>query len=293
MIQTDINSAIRERAIAGEILTDAELTELDHVDVLALGMLADEARRARVGAAVTYTRVLEIGGELPPDDDRFRVRLGAAGEVRLSHLPASVQGAISLIEQTRARVGALMKITGFSLATLVERGWATASILASVKTAGLDGLVEAPIDGVDRTWLEPVTQAGLSVEMLSLQRPFESGRVSQLLRTRSLAACVPPQTSISPLPREQSVTAPTTGYHDVRLVALARLALPDVATIGVDWHQYGPKLAQVALTFGANHLDRVSLDDDAELGRRRTSLEDVRRNITSAGFEPVERKAQR
>jgi 2-iminoacetate synthase ThiH len=44
----------------------------------------------------------------------------------------------------------------------------------------------------------------------------------------------------------------------------------------------------VALTFGANDLDRVSTVDDESLGRRRTSVEDVRRNITAAGFTPVE-----
>jgi len=83
---------------------------------------------------------------------------------------------------------------------------------------------------------------------------------------------------------------PTTGYDDVRAVALARLALPSVRNIQVDWTQYGPKLAQVALTFGANDLDRVSTVDDETLGRRRTSVEDVRRNITAAGFTPAERR---
>ena len=72
-------------------------------------------------------------------------------------------------------------------------------------------------------------------------------------------------------------------------VALARLVLPSVKTIQVDWAQYGPKLAQVALTFGANELDRVSTVDDESLGRRRTSVEDVKRNIAAAGFTPVER----
>ena len=92
---------------------------------------------------------------------------------------------------------------------------------------------------------------------------------------------------MAPLPREQSIAVPTTGYDDVRAVALARLALPSVKNIQVDWAQYGPKLAQVALTFGANDLDRVSTIDDDSLGRRRTSVEDVRRNIAAAGFTPL------
>ena len=79
----------------------------------------------------------------------------------------------------------------------------------------------------------------------------------------------------------------------MRAVALVRLALPSVQNIQVDWAQYGPKLAQVALTFGANDLDRVSTIDDETLGRRRTSVEDVRRNIAAAGFRrAVERASQ-
>ena len=39
-----MNSAIAERARAGELLTAAELDELATVDVLTLGMLADEVR---------------------------------------------------------------------------------------------------------------------------------------------------------------------------------------------------------------------------------------------------------
>ena len=92
--------------------------------------------------------------------------------------------------------------------------------------------------------------------------------------------------TVNPLSREQSIAVPTTGYEDVRAVALARLVLPSVKTIQVDWAQYGPKLAQVALTFGANDLDRVSTIDDESLGRRRTSVEDVKRNIAAAGFTP-------
>src|SRR5690606_33750654 len=134
--------------------------------------------------------------------------------------------------------------------------------------------------------------AGLDVDALSVQRPFDAGRVALVLRFREFPAERRGRAAVAPLAREQSVTAPTTGYNDVRLVALARLALPDVRVIEADWQQYGPKLAQVALTFGANHLDRVSTDDDASLGRRRTNVEDVRRNITAAGFTPVGYEAQ-
>ena len=60
----NINLAIAERARAGESLSIAEIDELGASDVLSLGMLADEVRRARVGDSVTFGRVLEMPG--PP-----------------------------------------------------------------------------------------------------------------------------------------------------------------------------------------------------------------------------------
>jgi 2-iminoacetate synthase ThiH len=59
--------------------------------------------------------------------------------------------------------------------------------------------------------------------------------------------------------------------------------------VQVDWQRYGPKLAQVALTFGADDLDNVSPSDEAPDGRRRAALEEVRRNIEAAGLTPAER----
>jgi cyclic dehypoxanthinyl futalosine synthase len=73
------------------------------------------------------------------------------------------------------------------------------------------------------------------------------------------------------------------------MVAVARLAAPNIPTIQVDWLRYGPKLAQVALTFGADDFDAVSASDDAPEGRRRAPLEEVRRNIEAAGFTQAER----
>jgi aminodeoxyfutalosine synthase len=73
------------------------------------------------------------------------------------------------------------------------------------------------------------------------------------------------------------------------MVALARLVAPAAQHVQVDWQRYGPKLAQVALTFGADDLDNVSPSDEAPDGRRRGVTEEVRRNIEAAGFTPVQR----
>jgi aminodeoxyfutalosine synthase len=85
---------------------------------------------------------------------------------------------------------------------------------------------------------------------------------------------------------------PTTGFEDVKRVAIARLVVDNVPSIQVDWALYGPKLAQVALTVGADDVDSVSALDDTGEGRRRAPLEEIRRNIRAAGLEPVERNGR-
>ena len=264
-----MNSAIVERAKAGAPLTAAELDELAAADVLSLGMLADEVRRLRVGDTVTYSR---------------------DAETRLTTLPEALADAVTAIRAAKAaRPGELI---GFSLADVIDRNWgALTDVFRQLKAAGLDAIAEAPVDRCADmvTALRAAQDAGLPVKCLSLQKPLSETRTDYLVKVRGILERFPSIQTVAPLPREQSIAVPTTGYDDVRAVALARLALPSVRNIQVDWTQYGPKLAQVALTFGANDFDRVSTVDDQSLGRRRTSVEDVRRNIAAAGFIAAER----
>jgi 2-iminoacetate synthase ThiH len=264
----NINLAIVERAKAGELLTAAELDELATADVLSLGMLADEVRRARVGDSVTYAQ---------------------DAESRLMMLPDTLADAIAHVRDARASHG---PVVGYSLAEVIDRNWGPLpDVLKQLKSAGLDAIAEAPVDRIAdvAAALGAAQDAGLAVRCLSLQKPLIGDRTGFLLKLRAIAVQFPAIQTVAPLPREQSIAVPTTGYDDVRAVALARLALPSVKNIQVDWAQYGPKLAQVALTFGANDLDRVSTVDDPTLGKRRTSVEDVRRNIGAAGFMAIER----
>ena len=72
---------------------------------------------------------------------------------------------------------------------------------------------------------------------------------------------------------------------------MARLLAGNIDSIQVDWPLYGPKLAQVALTMGADDVDGVSALE-GDLGRRRSPIEEIRGNIVAAGLEPVERDAR-
>jgi aminodeoxyfutalosine synthase len=78
----------------------------------------------------------------------------------------------------------------------------------------------------------------------------------------------------------------------VKQVALARLIVDNIDSIQVDWQLYGPKLAQFALTVGADDVDSVSAVDPGTLGTRRSPVEEIRGNIRSAGLEAVERTAR-
>jgi aminodeoxyfutalosine synthase len=94
--------------------------------------------------------------------------------------------------------------------------------------------------------------------------------------------------AFAPLPRLSSVAQPSTGYDDVKAIAVARLMTDNIESIQVDWALYGPKLAQFALTVGADDVDSVS-PLEGDLGRRRSPLEEIRGNIKAAGLEPIER----
>jgi aminodeoxyfutalosine synthase len=96
----------------------------------------------------------------------------------------------------------------------------------------------------------------------------------------------------APLARTLSVAGPTTGYADIKQIALARVVARNIPSIQVDWQLYGPKLAQVALTTGADDVDGVAAVETQALGRRRTALEEIKNNIRAAGLEAFERDAR-
>ena len=117
----------------------------------------------------------------------------------------------------------------------------------------------------------------------------EGQQVAIIERARALQQACGGFRAFAPLPRVMSASAPTTGYDDVKHVALTRLMLSGLESIQVDWALYGPKLAQVALTMGANDVDGVAALELENLGPRRSALEEITRNIRAASLEPVER----
>jgi len=283
--------ALLERVGAGERLAADHLTQLAATpDILQLGMLADTVRRRIHGAQVTYVRVA-----LCPFDKPFSDAVPlAAREVRVTGTPDSLEVAATAVEAARAVAGN-RTVSAFSWLD-VERLAAGASqpasaVLERLRSAGLDSIAELPLDRINPAAdvVEAIVAAGYRQLRLTIDKAPADVRAKLFVDAAVLQEKFPAIRSINPLPTVLDAMRPTTGYDDVKSVALARLAAPNIPTIQVDWLRYGPKLAQVALTFGADDIDNVTASDEAPDGRRRAPLEDVRRNIEAAGLEAAER----
>ena len=285
---TSLFDAHIERITAGDRLSAEEIRELARTpDILPLGMLADALRRRLHGARATFLRVAScafdqsIADAVPP----------AAREIRLTGAPDTLDAAVSAVQAARSVAGT-RTVAAFSWAD-AER-WRAADgqgTLKKLREAGLDAIAELPLDTIEdpRTALRALTARGFSQVRLSVAGAPSGDRTELLLQVAALQdefGCIQ---ALDPLPTKLAAYRPTTGYDDVKMVAIARLAAANVPSIQIDWQRYGPKLAQVALTFGADDIYGVSPSEDAPEGRRRAPLEEIRRNIEAAGFEPVER----
>jgi len=112
--------------------------------------------------------------------------------------------------------------------------------------------------------------------------------------TRGFLAFIPLAFHPRHTPLEDEIPAGTTAFQDLRAIAIARLMLDNFPHVKVFWIMVGLKLAQVALSFGADDVDgtvteeRITHAAGAETPEAHTERELVR-VIEEAGFEPVRR----
>lgn len=262
-------------------------------DIISLGMAADEVRRARRGMRTTFVRVADVGA----DAGSAAAWPEAAGEIRIVGTPSTRAAAIARVAEIATRTGGI-PLSGFSLADLEQlaarESTTLRALLEELHGAGLELVAEAPFDRLQnaRRSVEEVNIAGLVLARLTIEQSAASDPLPQLKAVSELQRAVGVLKAFAPLPRRLNPAVPTTGYEDVKRVALARLVCENVPSIQVDWARYGPKLAQVALTVGADDVDGVSAENETTEGRRRAPLEEIRRNIRAAGLEPVERNGR-
>jgi hypothetical protein len=288
--------------LASKVASGGPLAEQDArqlaatTDLATVGIVAAEARRVHGGDSVTFVRVAEFAcGETLPDAGFPAV----AGEVRITGVPKSVDEAIATVRACASAGAAGRVLTGFSLADLWSLAGGNAAALSALagalKGAGLAAVADVAVDQDGRLSRAQIEDALAAVTAGGLVAPVArwdttpADPVAALKEVRELQARTRAFRAFAPLPRAAETEPPQTGYDGVKLVALARVMLDNVPAIQVDWIRHGPKLAQVALLFGASDLDRVSPSDDSPLGHRRAPLEEVQRNITAAFLKPIER----
>jgi aminodeoxyfutalosine synthase len=194
----------------------------------------------------------------------------------------------------------------------------TKETIAKLKEAGVDScpgggaeifadrvrhiICDHKIDGND--WLDiarEVHQAGMRSNATMLYGHVENDedRVDHLMKLRTLQdetggfqtfiplAFHPDHTALEHLPR-------TSGLLDIKNIAVSRLVLDNFQHIKAYWQMLTPKIAQIALRFGADDLDGTVIEEkiyhDAGAttpqGMARKELE---RLIRASGREPVER----
>jgi aminodeoxyfutalosine synthase len=276
----------------GHALTRAQAERvLESADLAAVGMLGEAARRARTGDLVTFGRVAILDRTGTPAD------MGRAGEIRLDGPPESFDQARERV-RTAATIANGVPLTGFSLADLVTlAGRGPAALETAARTLaghGLTAVAEVPVDAFDTAddliaAVQAARAGGLGVWRATVHRADMAGRLDLIERVVRLQQATGQLRAFAPLPRVDPTEEPSTGFDDVRTVAIARVMAVSVPVIQVDWPLYGPKLAQVAITFGAGDVDAIAPVDDPALGPRRAAVAEIERQIRAAAAVPAER----
>jgi aminodeoxyfutalosine synthase len=281
-------------------------------DLIAVSVRGDDARRRMHGARTTFVRVFEVHVDAPPAAVPSGV---AAGEVRIIGRPATESAAVEAVRAAAGLARSLttslksgltsgggrrIPVTGFSLAdlrALSASAGSLAALCSRLHDVGLEVVAETPIDVLAEA-AEAVRAArdgGLEVLRLTVHAISHEDvdqRIAIVERARDLQRAVGGFRAFAPLPRTMSIATPTTGYDDVKQIALARVVVTNIDSIQVDWPLYGPKLAQVALTTGADDVDGISAVDGGALGTRRSPIEEIKGNIRAAALEAVERNGR-
>jgi CofH/MqnC C-terminal region len=287
---------LEAKAAQGEAFsTDDAGRVLACPDLVSVGMLGELARKAMHGDRVTYARVAVIKGGAPTPSDR-----GEAGEVRIIGKPTSLEEAQSWVRGAKA-LATGVPLTGFSLGDLLDLVTGDHLALADAATMlvanGLDGVAEVPLDRLGDTEnaievVRAVLHGGLSTWRATIDRTNAQDHLTLIERAAAIQREADAFKALAPLQRHDPRDTPSTGYDDVRAITVARLVCRNVPSIQVDWPLYGPKLAQVAIVYGADDIDGIAAVDTGELGHRRSPSEDIERQIRSAFAVPVERNGR-
>src|SRR5579862_8349507 len=213
----------------------------------------------------------------------------------------------------------LKAFTMVEVGYLAQRGKISArEVLVRLRDAGMDllpgGGAEIFSERVRRIicdhkitgeqWIETARiahQLGLHSNCTMLYGHIENerDRIDHLIRLRELQdetrgfvtfiplAFHPDNTPLQHIPK-------TTGFDDIKNIAAARLMLDNIPHIKAYWVMMTPKIAQIALRFGADDIDGTIVEERIYHDAGATTSQSLRRAellqlIRKAGREPVER----
>jgi aminodeoxyfutalosine synthase len=158
------------------------------------------------------------------------------------------------------------------------------------------------IDGDE--WLETariVHQAGLKSNCTMLYGHLETAEdlSDHLVRLRALQDDTNGFVTFIPLAFHPANTAlshlfTTTGFNDLKQIAVSRLMLDNIPHVKAYWIMMTPAIAQIAQRFGANDIDGTVVEekiyhDAGATTEQHLRRQDLLRLIRQAGREPVER----
>jgi aminodeoxyfutalosine synthase len=191
-------------------------------------------------------------------------------------------------------------------------------VLESLKEAGVDSMpgggaeifservrsiiCDHKIDGQE--WLDTARlahQLGFKSNATMLYGHIENDedRVDHLLKLRALQDETSGFQTFIPLAFHPSNTPlqhlpTTTGMTDLKQIAVSRLVLDNFPHIKAYWQMMTPKIAQIALRFGADDIDGTVIEEKIYHDAGATTPQGLRREelirlIREAGRDPVER----
>lgn len=210
-------------------------------------------------------------------------------------------------------------IHGFSPPEIIHfskiSGWTIEKVISDLKESGLDSIPGggaevlsdrvrreiSPKKGSAADWLRVMETAhglGLNTTATMMFGHIETleERLGHLFalrdlqdRTGGFTAFIP--WTFQPGNTDLSLTE-AKGVEYLRMLALSRLVLDNIPNIQASWVTQGPKVAQIALYFGANDLGSTMIEENVVAATgvsHRLSLLEMRRLIETAGFEPCQR----
>ncbi|MGA1876225.1 MAG: cyclic dehypoxanthinyl futalosine synthase [bacterium] len=210
-------------------------------------------------------------------------------------------------------------IHGFSPPEIIhisrQSGFPIEEVIARLKAAGLDSIpgggAEILVDRVrqeispckcsSQDWLRVMETAhrnGLKTTATMMFGHIETleDRIEHLSRIRQLQDKTGGFTAFIPWPFQPGNSAvmrpAATGWTYLKMLAVSRIFLDNIPNIQASWVTQGAKIAQIALTFGANDLGSTMIEENVVAAAGvsfRLPEPELMRIIEGAGFQPARR----